>query len=894
LQTIKYNIINRIFVKTEIMQSIKIRESFLEFFKSKEHRIVSSAPMVIKNDPTLMFTNAGMNQFKDIFLGDSQAIHDRIANSQKCLRVSGKHNDLDEVGKDTYHHTMFEMLGNWSFGDYFKEEAIEWAWEFLTKKMQLNTDRLYITVFGGSVEENLEADDESRSIWAKHVAPEKILIGNRKDNFWEMGETGPCGPCSEIHIDLRPDQERKNLSGDKLVNENHPLVIEIWNLVFIQFNRKTNGQLVNLPQKHVDTGMGFERLCMALQNKTSNYDTDIFTPIINKIEKLSSKNYGSSEDTDIAMRVIADHLRAVAFSIADGQLPSNVKAGYVIRRILRRAVRYAYSFLDQKEPFMHKLVDTLVKGMGNYFPELAQQQQLIEKVIFEEEQSFLRTLEKGISLLNDIINVTKARQQKLISGLDAFILYDTYGFPFDLTELIVIENDLKIDKNEFDEAMQAQKYRARKAAETDTGDWTVLKQDDVEEFIGYNRTEAEVFITKYREIIKDKKKLYQLVFQITPFYAESGGQVGDTGYIESNGEKTEIIDTKNENNLIVHICKKLPSDINAKFRAVVNLKRRYNIMRNHSATHLMHNALRNVLGEHVEQKGSLVHPDYLRFDFTHFEKMTEEQIRKVEILVNDDIRKNVIVDEKRDIPIDEAKDMGAMALFGEKYGDLVRVIKFGESVELCGGTHVSATGEIGFFKIIHESAIAAGIRRVEAITGEEAEKYIYSKIDELNEINKLFNKPKGSVEAVNSLINENKDIKNQISLLEKEKIKSIKLKLKNAATDFPKFKLIKGIIDVNDIAYLKDIAFQLKGELKGLVCILGAVVNDKPGLCIMIDDTLVTDYNLNAGIIIKKAAALIQGGGGGQAFLATAGGNNKEGIRDAIDLAENIIKEAIV
>lgn len=875
------------------MQSIKIRESFLEFFKDKGHRIVSSAPMVVKNDPTLMFTNAGMNQFKDIFLGDTKASHTRIANSQKCLRVSGKHNDLDEVGKDTYHHTMFEMLGNWSFGDYFKEEAIEWAWEFLTENLKLNKDRLYVTVFDGCKEENLEADNESKNIWKKYIATEKILNGNRKDNFWEMGDTGPCGPCSEVHIDLRPDIERQKLSGDKLVNGNHPLVIEIWNLVFIQFNRKANGKLVNLPQKHVDTGMGFERLCMAMQNKTSNYDTDIFTPIINKIEQLCLKEYGKNNEIDIAMRVAADHLRAVTFSIADGQLPSNVKAGYVIRRILRRAVRYYYSFLDQKEPFIYKLVDTLVVGMGNYFSELKQQQSLIEKVIFEEEQSFLRTLDKGISLLNDIINRTIARKQTIISGLDAFILYDTYGFPFDLTELIVHENGLKIDQQEFDKAMEAQKSRARKAAETDTGDWTILKEDNVEEFIGYNRTEAEIFITKYREVIKDKKKFYQLVFQITPFYAESGGQVGDTGYIESNGEKIEILDTKKENNLIVHISKKLPTDIYAKFRAVVDFDRRNRIKRNHSATHLMHNALRKILGNHVEQKGSLVHPDYLRFDFTHFEKMSDKQIRKVEIMVNQYIRDNVSTEEKLDIPINEAKEMGAMALFGEKYGDLVRVIKFGNSVELCGGTHVSATGEIGFFKIIHESAIAAGIRRIEAITGEEAEKFIYSKLDELNEINNLVNNPKGSAEAVKSILNANKDLQNQINLFETEKIKRIKSDLKSSAKIYGQYKIIKAKVDVSNQSHLKEIAFQLKGEEKDLICILATVVNEKPGLCIMIDENIVKKHNLNADNIIKEAAKLIEGGGGGQAFLATAGGKNIDRIYDAIELAESIIKESI-
>ena len=879
--------------KTKLMESKEIRKRFLEFFNNKDHRIIKSAPMVVKNDPSLMFTNAGMNQFKDIFLGTGTPISSRVANSQKCLRVSGKHNDLDEVGRDTYHHTMFEMLGNWSFGDYFKEEAIAWAWEFLTKEMKLDSDRLYITVFGGSPSESMEADEEAREIWSKHVVADRILDGSRKDNFWEMGETGPCGPCSEIHIDLRPNAEREKQDGKELVNENHPQVVEIWNLVFIQYNRKVDGSFLNLPQKHVDTGMGFERLCMAMQNKLSNYDTDVFTPIISKIEELSGKQYGVDTDIDIAMRVVADHLRAVAFAIADGQLPSNVKAGYVIRRILRRSVRYAYSFLNQKEAFMYKLLPTLTNSMGDYFPELKQQEKFIGKVMLEEEQSFLRTLEKGINLLNDVIEVTKSKNRNIIDGADAFVLYDTYGFPFDLTELIVKEKGFKIDETRFKEAMDSQKARARQAANVDADDWTILLKDDVEEFIGYDRTEAKLYITKYRKVVKDKKTLYQLVFQITPFYAESGGQVGDQGYIESNGEKIYILDTKNENNQIVHYTENLPSNLDAKFNAIVNTNLRSKIMSNHSATHLMHHALRTVLGAHVEQKGSMVNAEHLRFDFTHFQKLSEEEIRQVELIVNSAIRENIALSEKRNIPIEEAQEMGAMALFGEKYGDLVRVIQFGESIELCGGTHVAATGQIGFFRITNETAIAAGIRRIEAITADVSEEYIFEHLDQVQGIKQMIKSGNNLLASVQQLIDDNKTLKQKISVFEKQQLIQTKNNLKNSAQKINDISIISKQIEVNNAADLKEIAFQLKGETDKIVCVLGAVVNNKPNLCIMISDILVEEYKLNAGSIIREAAKAMQGGGGGQAFLATAGGKNPDGVPEAISIAEEMLSKAL-
>ncbi len=872
-----------------MIESKQIRKSFIDFFQQKEHHIVASAPMVIKNDPTLMFTNAGMNQFKDIFLGNRPAQHPRIANSQKCLRVSGKHNDLEEVGHDTYHHTMFEMLGNWSFGNYFKKEAIAWAWEFLTEVMQVDVDRLYVTVFAGEQAEGLAGDDESRSYWKDHIAADRILDGNRKDNFWEMGDTGPCGPCSEVHIDLRDESERLKTDARSLINTSHPQVIEIWNLVFIQFNRKADGSLENLPDKHVDTGMGFERLCMVLQQKQSNYDTDVFTPIIGKIAEITGFNYGSSDKTDIAMRVIADHLRAVSFAIADGQLPSNVKAGYVIRRILRRAVRYYYSVLSCNEPLMCRLVETLSDQMGDYYPELKAQKAFIEKVISEEENTFLHTLDKGIKMLDNLIKEIKKEEYRIVSGKDAFILYDTYGFPFDLTDLIARENGLIVNRKEFEQAMEEQKNRARKASEVDKGDWIQLIEDEIEEFLGYELTETPVQITRYRKINQKGKDLYQLVFNITPFYAESGGQVGDTGYIASETERIEIFDTRYENNTIIHFTEKLPRDLNAVFDAVVDKERRNSTARNHSATHLMHFALREVLGTHVEQKGSLVNPDYLRFDFAHFQKMSAEEIRTVEMRVNQLIRENIDIDEKRDVPLVTARKLGAMALFGEKYGDTVRVIRFGDSVELCGGTHVDSTGNIGFFKIISESAIAAGIRRIEAITGLAAEKLAYAHADTLHEISQELKNPKNIQEAVTHLIDENKQLRNQIEDFKKEGLKQVKSLLKQKVQRGENFSLIAEKVDNCDAGALKDLSYQLKSEIKNLVCILGSVSNDKASLSIMIDEDIVANRNLNAGIIVREAAKAINGGGGGQAFFATAGGSNPEGLHNAIAKAVELL-----
>ncbi|MCB2194788.1 MAG: alanine--tRNA ligase [Bacteroidetes bacterium] len=872
------------------MNSKEIRSKFLSFFETKQHAIVPSAPMVIKNDPTLMFTNAGMNQFKDIFLGNSSAQNARVADSQKCLRVSGKHNDLEEVGHDTYHHTMFEMLGNWSFGDYFKKEAIEWAYEFLVKEMGIDPDRLYATVFEGSKEDNLELDNEAKKHWEKFLPQDRILHGSKKDNFWEMGDTGPCGPCSEVHVDLRSEEERTKLSGDKLVNQDHPLVIEIWNLVFIQYNRKANGSLILLPNKHVDTGMGFERLCMVLQGKQSNYDTDVFQPLIQAIAKACGKTYGNNEQADIAMRVISDHLRAISFSIADGQLPSNVKAGYVIRRILRRAVRYGYTFLNFNDPFMYKLLPVLIDVLGEAYPELVNQRELIEKVILEEETSFLKTLETGIRLLDKIIKNTKEQEYNVIPGKVAFELYDTYGFPFDLTELIARENDLAVNKKEFEEEMENQKNRSRSAATIDTEDWVELLKDDVEEFVGYDYLETEVKITRYRKVKQKKKELYQLVFNISPFYAESGGQVGDQGYIEANGEKVRILNTIKENNLNIHITDKLPIDPKATFKAVVDTGKRVATANNHTATHLLHNALRKVLGEHVEQKGSLVHPDYLRFDFSHFQKLTDEEIREIEILVNEKIRQNITVDEHRNIPMKAASDMGAIALFGEKYGDTVRVIKFDDSVELCGGTHVSHTGQIGFFKIMSEGSIAAGIRRIEAITGEKVVEYVFNQMQELNEVKSLFKNPKNIVDSVKSLFDEIANLNKQIDEMTKEQAQAIKKHLKEQIQEINGVHFIGYKVGLNSAGAIKDLAFQMKNEIDNLVLVLGAEINQKANLSIMISESLVKDKGWNASQIIREAAKEIQGGGGGQPFYATAGGKNPEGIEAAIEKVKELIQ----
>ena len=872
------------------MTSKEIRNEFLQFFESKQHKIVPSAPMVIKNDPTLMFTNAGMNQFKDIFLGNSPIKFPRIADSQKCLRVSGKHNDLEEVGHDTYHHTMFEMLGNWSFGDYFKQEAIDWAWELLVDKFKLDPNRLYATVFEGSKEENLELDEEAKALWKKYLPDERVLNGSKKDNFWEMGETGPCGPCSEIHIDLRSDEQRAKISGAELVNHDNPLVIEIWNLVFIQFNRKADGSLVQLPNKHVDTGMGFERLCMAIQGKTSNYDTDVFQDIIQEIAKLSGKKYGESEKVNIAMRVIADHLRTVSFSIADGQLPSNNKAGYVIRRILRRAIRYAYQFLEISEPFINRLVPTLKKVMGEAYPELVSQEEIITKVIFEEEHSFLKTIEKGLGLLEKVMNTAKGENKTEISGHIAFVLYDTYGFPLDLTELVLRENNLSLNYKEYEAEMQIQKNRSRDAAATQEGDWEILEDVENSGFVGYDTLETVVEIIRYREVTQKDKKLYHLVFNRTPFYAESGGQVGDSGFIQFNNQKTEILDTQNEHGIIIHITKELPNFIDAKFEAVVNKNARISTTNNHSATHLMHLALRQILGTHVEQKGSLVNKEYLRFDFSHFEKLTDEQIAKVEDFVNEKIRENITLDEKRGVPMDEAKKMGAMALFGEKYGDSVRVIRFGESTELCGGTHAKATGQIGTFKIISESAVAAGIRRIEAITGAKAEEFTRSESLQLKEVKQIL-KTSGKIsQAIEKLLAENAELSKKVEVFAKEKAKMEKISLLQNITKIGDINIVSGKISIDNANSLKDLAYQIKGEVENLFLAIAAEIDGKPNLAIMISDNLVNDKGLHAGNIIREAAKEMKGGGGGQAFFATAGGKEVSGMENAIKKAISFVK----
>ncbi|MCL3781606.1 alanine--tRNA ligase [Prolixibacteraceae bacterium JC049] len=873
------------------MNSREIRKAFLDFFESKGHKIVPSAPMVVKNDPTLMFTNAGMNQFKDIFLGNHAAKDTRVADTQKCLRVSGKHNDLEEVGHDTYHHTMFEMLGNWSFGDYFKEEAISWAWELLVDKLGLSADRFYATIFEGDEKDGVPRDIEAYNYWKKFLPEDRILNGNKKDNFWEMGETGPCGPCSELHIDLRSDEDRAKVPGLELVNEDHPQVIEVWNLVFIQFNRKANGQLEELPAKHVDTGMGFERLCMALQGKQSNYDTDIFQDIIAEIGSICGKKYGEDEKVDIAMRVISDHLRAVAFAIADGQLPSNNKAGYVIRRILRRAVRYGYTFLDLRESFIYKLIPALIDVMGEAFNELTAQRDLIQNVIREEEESFLRTLATGIQLLDKLIATAKNAGQDKINGKDAFVLYDTYGFPLDLTQLICREGGLDVNQEEFDAEMQQQKERSRSAAASETDDWVVLREDDKEEFIGYDHLETKLYITRYRKVTQKKKSFYHIVFNYTPFYAESGGQVGDTGYIEADGEKVSITDTQKENNLIIHFAKELPKNVNAEFKAVVNAGKRKAIANNHTATHLLDNALREVLGTHVEQKGSLVHSDYLRFDFSHFQKVTAEEIKAIETKVNQMIRQNVAQEEKRNVPFNEAQEMGAIALFGEKYGDLVRVVKFGDSVELCGGTHVPATGQIGQFIITSESAISAGVRRIEAITADKADQYINKNMEQLTASRALLNNTKDLPKSIQDLLENNKKLQKQIEQFEKAAAADVKKELHNQVQAINGANAIFAEVKLDSAQAIKDLAFQLKGEIDDLFLVLGANLNGKASLTVMIAESLVKEKGWNAGQIIREIAKAVQGGGGGQPFYATAGGKNPEGIANALELAKEIISK---
>ncbi len=865
------------------MTSSQIRQAFLDFFASKGHTIVASAPIVVKNDPTLMFTNAGMNQFKDIFLGNEPPKAKRIANTQKCLRVSGKHNDLEEVGVDTYHHTMFEMLGNWSFGDYFKEEAIEWAWELLTKVYGLPKDRLYVTVFEGDAKENLAFDQEAFDFWKKWIPEDRILRGNKRDNFWEMGETGPCGPCSEIHVDLRSEEERKKVDGKTLVNESHPQVIEIWNNVFMEFNRKSDGSLEPLPAKHVDTGMGFERLCMAMQGKVSNYDTDVFTPSIQFIEETSGIKYGTSEKTDIAMRVIADHIRAISFAIADGQLPSNNKAGYVIRRILRRALRYNFTFLNIKDPFMYKLLKVISKQFENVFPELHAQEDFVARVIQEEEISFLRTLDTGIKKF-------EALNTKKIAGDFAFELYDTYGFPIDLTELMARENKMEVDMDGFNACMEEQKNRSRKATATSADDWTIVRDEDAVEFVGYDFLDCDAEILRYRKVKKGNKEQYQIVLNRTPFYAESGGQVGDTGFLQSSESKISITDTQKENNLIIHFADKIPSDINAIFKAVVDYNRRALIAKNHSATHLMHAALRNVLGTHVAQKGSMVNEHTTRFDFSHFAKMTDEEINSIEQIVNKKIRENIALNEQRNVPIKQAQETGAMALFGEKYGDFVRVITFDKnfSVELCGGTHVKASGEIGLFKITAESAVAAGVRRIEAITADGAEQFINDQLEALQKIKEIVNHPGDIVKGVTSLVEANESLKKQLAQFQNEKAQTVKADLLTKIKSHDGINRIIAQVDL-DAESIKNISYELKNQLNDLYCFLCANVDGKPHLSLMLSDSLVSEKGLNAMAIIRNLAKEIQGGGGGQPFYATAGGKNPEGLTKALHLATTII-----
>ncbi len=870
----------------------EIRQAFFDYFESKGHKIVPSAPMVVKNDPTLMFINAGMNQFKDYFLGNTIPKDRRVANSQKCLRVSGKHNDLDEVGVDTYHHTMFEMLGNWSFGDYFKEEAIEWAWELLTEVYKIPKDRLYVTVFEGDEEDGVPVDKESIEIWKKYIAEDRIILANKKDNFWEMGDVGPCGPCTEIHVDLRSDEDRKSIDGKSLVNEDHPHVIEIWNNVFMQFNRKSDRSLEPLPETHVDTGMGLERLAMALQGKQSNYDTDLFQTLIQHMEKVSNVEYGKNEEKDIALRVIADHIRAIAFSIADGQLPSNTGAGYVIRRILRRAVRYGYQTLNLKEPFLADLSNVLVKIMSNPFIELENQKELIYKVIKEEENSFLKTLGNGIQRFEKHLNATKSEvgfvdlEKKIIAGKLAFELFDTFGFPIDLTDLMAREKGFTVDMDGFNAHMKEQKDRSRAATAIETDDWVQILEDNVEEFVGYDLLSTHIKIVRYRKVIQKKKEFYQVVFNLTPFYPEGGGQVGDSGYIESNNEKYTVFDTKKENNLIVHLMTKLPGNVNEAFLAVVNQKKRKASEKNHSATHLLHHALRTVLGTHVEQKGSLVSSEHLRFDFSHFSKVNEEEMEKILGMINENIQANISLTEKRNTPMEIAQEMGAMALFGEKYGDTVRVIQFGDSVELCGGTHVKSTGEIGRFVLLHEQAVAAGVRRIEAITGQKAEEYIQKKINQLDTISLALKDPKDVVKSVNDLITKNNQLQKEVEILKKEKAKQIKASLKNEIFEKDGISILSSIIEL-DAGSIKDILFQLKGENDSFFAVIGGKDGEKCSLSIIASDDVVDSKEIHAGNIIREVSKHIQGGGGGQAFYATAGGRNADGLKIAIEEVMN-------
>lgn len=868
------------------MTSQEIRESYKQFFHSKGHQIVPSAPMVIKGDPTLMFTNAGMNQFKDIILGNAEIKYPRVTDSQKCLRVSGKHNDLEEVGHDTYHHTMFEMLGNWSFGDYFKHEAIDWAWEYLTEVLKLPKDRLYVTVFEGAPDEGLERDDEAAGFWEKHLPAERIINGNKHDNFWEMGDQGPCGPCSEIHVDIRPDEERAQVDGLSLVNQGHPQVIEIWNLVFMQYNRKADGSLEPLPKRVIDTGMGFERLCMAIQGKTSNYDTDIFTPMIQAIATLTGIEYGAAKESDVAMRVIADHIRTIAFAITDGQLPSNAKAGYVIRRILRRAVRYGYTFLGRREAFMYSLLPVLIQTMGEAYPELVAGRELIEKVMREEEESFLRTLETGIRLLDKQIEECQRQGQQVLDGQAAFVLYDTYGFPLDLTALILSEQGMTVDEAGFDAAMQQQKERARNAAAIDAGDWISVHDEAAVRFVGYDQLETTTEILRYRQVKQKGQEYYQVVLSETPFYAEMGGQVGDRGVlIASDGTRYAIFDTKRENNLAIHLMKQLPAELEGSFRAVVDAERRHRIEANHSATHLLHEALREVLGAHVEQKGSFVSDEVLRFDFAHFAKVEPEQLRAVERLVTERVRACLPLQEYREVPIEEARQMGAMALFGEKYGDYVRVIRFGSSTEFCGGTHVPSTGVIGTVRITSESSVAAGVRRIEAVTGAAAEDYLYTQEDLLQSIRGLFNNSPQLMTAIQKMFEENSELARQVGDYVKQQLLKVKRRLLEKRHEVNGIRLFLLRQDVPS-EIIKDLAFQIAGELSEPFVFIGAQedkTSGKPNLTLMLSKDLVESRGWNAAQLLRTAAKHIQGGGGGQPHFATAGGKNPDGLNAAVD-----------
>ena len=860
----------------------EIRKKFYEYFEDKGHVIIPSAPMVVKDDPTLMFINAGMNQFKDYFLGNETPKNRRVANSQKCLRVSGKHNDLEEVGVDTYHHTMFEMLGNWSFGDYFKEKGIEWAWELLSDVYKLPKNRLYVTVFEGDKADNLQMDEESIEIWKKHISEDRIIPASKKDNFWEMGEIGPCGPCTEIHIDLRSEEERNKIDGRSLVNKDHPQVIEIWNIVFIQYNRLSDKSLENLPETHVDTGMGLERLAMALQGQKSNYDTDLFQALIQKIESISNVKYGKNESTDIALRVVSDHIRAIAFSIADGQLPSNSGAGYVIRRILRRALKYAYQNLDIKTPFLGELISVLIKEMGDAYPELEKQEKIICQVVQEEEISFFRTLAQGIKRIEQLIQDAKNINKSELDGKAVFELYDTYGFPVDLTSLIAKENKIAIDLDGFNLHLESQKNRSRNASTIETQDWVQLSDGQSCEFVGYDLTECDITVLKYRKIIQKGKTQFQLVLDKTPFYPEGGGQVGDSGWLENNDCKINIFDTKRENNLIVHFTSEIPLEFNPQFKATVNLDKRLNTARNHSATHLLHHALRTILGSHVEQKGSLVNSKYLRFDFAHFSKVTEEEINEIETQVIKGIENSIKLNEQRNIPIEKAKEMGAMALFGEKYGDTVRVIQFNDSIELCGGIHVQSTSDIGLFKVTSESAVAAGIRRIEAISGDIAQEYFRGKTATLENISSLLKKPKDIEKSIHDLIDKNNQLTKQIDVLNKEKAALIKKDLKQKIIKINGVNFLGEKVMLNT-ASIKDVLFQFKGEQENFVGILANAEQNKCGISVILSENLIEDKNLNASKIIKEISHHIRGGGGGQAFFATAGGKDQNGIATAIE-----------